>query len=88
MLEQHSQLLRALEARVQQYRDFVSFCTTALNDIQADVQRAQTTLKQLQNNLLQNRQDLAFTAQLLADEQARVTAVNAKRTQTLQNSCR
>ncbi len=86
VLEQHSQLLRALEGRVQQYRDFIAFCTTALTNIQADVQRAQTTLKQLQNDLLQDRQDLAFTAQLLADEQARVASVNTRRTQTLQNS--
>ncbi len=86
VLEQHSQLLRALEARVQQYRDFVSFCSTALTNIQSDLQHAQSALTQLQNNLLQERQDLAFTGQLLADEQLRVASVNAKRTQTLQNS--
>ena len=86
VLEQHSQLLRALEGRVQQYRDFVSFCTAALSNVQTDLQRAQTSLQQLGNGLLQDRQNVAFTTQLLAEETARVSAVNAKRIQTLQNS--
>ncbi len=86
VLEQHSQLLRALEGRVQQYRDFVSSCTTALNNVQANLLRAQTALKQLQNDLLQDRQDVAFTTQLLAEETLRVQAVNDRRTSILQNS--
>ena len=86
VLEQHSQLLRALEGRVQEYRDFVSFCSAALSSVQADLQRAQTCLRQLGNNLLQDRQDVSFTTQLLAEETLRVNAVNDKRIQTLQNS--
>ena len=86
VLEQHSQLLRALEGRVQQYRDFVSFCTAALSNVQADLQRAQTSLQQLGNALLQDRQNVAFTTQLLAEETTRVSTINAKRIQTLQNS--
>ena len=86
VLEQHSQLLRALEGRVQEYRDFVSFCSTALSSVQSDLQRVQTALKQLDNNLQQDRQNVAFTSQLLAEETLRVQTVNQKRLQTLQNS--
>ncbi len=60
VVEQQSMLLRALEARVQQYVDFVSLCTTALNNIQSDIQRAQVYITQLQNNLHQDRQNVAF----------------------------
>ena len=67
VVEQHSMLLRALEARVQQYVDFVNLCTTALNNIQSDIQRGQTYLSQLQNDLHQDRQNFAFTTALLSD---------------------
>ena len=86
VLEQHTQLLRAIEGRIQQYRDLVSFCSTALSNIQNNLQRAQTSLNQLDNNLLQDRQNLSFTSQLLAEEIQRVQTVNNKRLQTLQNS--
>lgn len=84
--EQHVMLLRALEARVQQYVDFVGLCTTALNNIQNDAQQATVYLTQLRNNLLQDRQNVAFTTSLLADETQRVAGVNAQRLQILQSS--
>jgi hypothetical protein len=81
--EQHTMLLRALEARVQQYSDFVTLCTTALSNIQSDIQQAQTYVNQLRNNLFQDRQNVAFTTALLADETQRVADVNAQRQQVL-----
>ena len=86
VLEQHSQLLRDLEGRVQHYRDFVTFCTTALSNIQKNLQLAYSSLKKLDNKLLQERQDVTFTSQLLAEEILRVNAINDKRLQILQNS--
>jgi len=84
--EQHTVLLRALEARVQNYVDFVALCSTALANIQNDVQQAAAYLTQLQNNLHQDRQNVAFTTALLGDETQRVLGVNAQRLQILQNS--
>lgn len=81
--EQHTMLLRALEARVQQYSDFVTLCNTALSNIRSDVQQAQTYVNQLRNNLFQDRQNVAFTTALLADETQRVANVNAQRQQVL-----
>ena len=86
ILEQHAMLLRALEARVQQYVDFVGLCTTTLNNIQNDIQQAQILIAQLQNNLLQDRQNVAFTTALLNDEISRVNSVNAQRLQVLRDS--
>jgi hypothetical protein len=86
VLEQHTMMLRALEARVQQYSDFVTVCTSALTNMQTDIQQAQVYVRRLQNNLLQDRQDVAFTSSLLADETNRVNGVNAQRQQVLQTS--
>jgi len=84
--EQHTALLRALEARVQQYVDFVALCTSALNNIQNNIQQAQTYVTQLQNALVQDRQNVAFTTALLNDETQRVNNVNVQRLEILQSS--
>ena len=86
VLEQHTMFLRALEARVQQYADFVTLCTNALNNIQSNIQQAQVYTTQLNNNLLQDRQNVAFTSALLADEIQQVQSVNAQRQQVLATS--
>ncbi len=83
VVEQHTMLLRALEARVQQYSDFVTLCTNALQSIQSNIQNAQAYVTQFNNNLLQDRQNVAFTTALLGDEIQQVTAVNAQRQQVL-----
>jgi len=83
VLEQHTQLLRAVEGRIQQYEDFLGLCGAALANVQSDAQAAQTLLTQLQNDLTQARQNLAFVATLLADETARLASVKAMRTNVL-----
>jgi hypothetical protein len=82
-LEQHSQLLRAVEGRIQQYRDFLTLCTTALTNVQNDLQGAQSLLTQLNNDLTSSRQNLAYVLMLLADEQTRVASVNITRLNVL-----
>jgi hypothetical protein len=85
VIEQHTSLLRAIEARIAQYSDFVTQCSAALNNIQGDLPQAQSLLTQLGNDLAQARQNLAFTTALLNDEKQRVDNVNAQRSQTLAN---
>lgn len=82
-LEQHSQLLRALEGRVQLYRDFAALCTTALANVQSNLQSANSLVAQLNNDLTLSRQNLAYTQTLLADETARVNSVNQTRIDVL-----
>jgi hypothetical protein len=84
--EQHVMLLRALEARVQQYAEFVGLCNTALGNIQSDAQQGRTYLTQQANNLMQQRQNVAFTTALLSDEQNRVASLAAQRQQVLASS--
>ncbi|HTT65128.1 MAG TPA: hypothetical protein VMG35_24925 [Bryobacteraceae bacterium] len=85
VVDQHTTLLRAVEARIAQYNDFVTQCGTALANIQSYLPQAQKLLTQLDNDLAQARQDLAFTTALLNDETQRVDGVNAQRAQTLAN---
>jgi hypothetical protein len=79
-------LLRALEARVKQYADFIGLCSATLNSIQTDIQQATTLIQHLTNDLSHERQNVAFTTALLSDETQRVAGVNAQRLQILQTS--
>jgi hypothetical protein len=84
LLDQHTQLLRAVEARIQQYRDFINqVATPALTSAQRFLAQAQSAYTGLQNDLNQERQNLAFTNALLLDEEARIASVNAQRMATL-----
>ncbi len=47
VLEQNTQLLRAIEARIQQYQDFLSLAAAAVARIQANMSAAQSLLTQL-----------------------------------------
>jgi hypothetical protein len=84
VLEQHTMMLRSLEARVQQYVDFVALCNAALTNIQNNLQHANTLLGQINNDLSHARQSVTFTTSLLNDETNRVNGVNLQRAQTLQ----
>jgi len=84
VLEQHTQMLRAVEERIQLYNDFLALCTKSLGNVQTNLQSARTLLTQLGNDLTQARQNLAFVTTLLADETARVASVNQTRANTLQ----
>jgi hypothetical protein len=83
VLEQHSQILRAVEGRIQQYADFVAECQTAFTNIETFLGQSQTLLTQLDGDLAQARQDVAFTTALQKDEDQRVVNVNNQRTTTL-----
>jgi len=87
VLDQHTQLLRAIEGRIQLYRDFLtSVAQPALTSLQASVGQVQAAMTSLANDLHAERQNLAFTLALLSDEQKRVSDLNLKRTTTLSTS--
>jgi hypothetical protein len=79
VLEQHSALLRAIEARIAQYNDFLAECRNKQSTIQTLLSQAEALVTRLENDLAQARQDLAFTTALLKDEQTRVKQVNDRR---------
>ena len=84
VLEQHTALMRAIEARIQSYQDFLTQCATVLRNIQTSLGGAQALVTQLNGDLTQARQNLAFVSALLADETARVASVTATRINVLQ----
>ena len=87
VLEQHTQLLRAIEGRIQLYRDFLAdIAASALTSLEASAAQVRAEMTSLDNDLHAERQNLAFTLALLSDEQKRVAAVNLKRTATLADS--
>ncbi len=83
-LEQHSLMLRALEARVAEYRNFVMFCGNMLLSIQTSAGDITNRLTQLDNDLSEQRQNLGFVSALMADEVVRVNGVNQTRSSILQ----
>ena len=83
VLEQNTQLLRAIEARIQQYQDFLTLAAAALSRVQSNMSSAQSLLTQLRNDLTQSRQDMTYVQALFADEQTRVANVIAQRASVL-----
>jgi hypothetical protein len=84
VLEQHTALLRALEARIQLYHNFIQYARSVLKIIQDELTALDSHLKQLEDDLSSARHDLAFATALLAEETQRVEGVNAKRAEVIQ----
>lgn len=83
VMEQHTALLRVVEARIQLYQNFISFAKCILQNIQATITSLDNTLKQVEDQLTQARHDLAFTQALLVEETDRVNKLNARRAQII-----
>jgi hypothetical protein len=83
VMEQHTALLRAVEARIQLYQNFISYARCTLQNIQTTLTHLDNLLKQVEDQLTQARHDLAFTQALLNEETARVQKLNIQRAQTI-----
>ena len=83
VLEQHTALLRAIEGRIQQYRDFIALAQSKLTNINTTLTLLDSRLKQVEDSLTQSRHDLAFATALLEDEKIRVKGVNDGRAKAI-----
>lgn len=83
VLEQHTALLRALEARIQLYHNFILIARDILKNIQDTLTALDARLKQVEDDLDSARHDLAFATALLAEETQRVASINEERAQVL-----
>lgn len=83
VLEQHTALLRAIEGRIQQYRDFIALAQSKLTNINTTLTLLDSRLKQVEDSLTQSRNDLAFATALLEDEKIRVKNVNDGRAKAI-----
>jgi hypothetical protein len=82
-LENSIATLRLVEGRIQAYRTAAAMANAALVELQRQFSLANTRLAAIGEELAEARSDVAVARALLAEEQARVDGVNARRTQVL-----
>jgi hypothetical protein len=76
-------LMRQVEGRVRQYRDAIVACQRALATLEADFGAARAAETAWSERLAEARHDVAVTRALIAEEQARLDAINARRAAVL-----
>jgi hypothetical protein len=76
-------ILRVIEGRVQAYKRALEMCRTTLAELQGLANQARQRLGVIEDNLAEARHDVAVARALLAEEVARIEAINSRRTQVL-----
>lgn len=76
-------ILRQLEGRLTIYRDALTRCERALDDLQTNIDAVSQRLQQVEDTLAEARHDVGVARALMAEEQARIAAVNARRRKVL-----
>ena len=76
-------ILRALEGRLTVYRDVLERCDSALAQLQADIATNSGRLIRAQDTLAEARHDVSVARALIAEEEARITAINQRRARVL-----
>lgn len=76
--------LRAVEARVKKYRELIARCREVLQAVEAHQQQLAGRLHVVDGELSEARHDVAVAGALLAEEIARVAAVNRRRLEVLE----
>lgn len=81
-------LLRQVEGRVARYRAVIALCERALGVLRADLSAVGLRERMWSDVLAEARHDVSVTRALIAEEQARIDAVNARRAQILEKEVR
>ncbi len=81
-------LMRQVEGRVRLYRDAIAACEQALGRVRTDLLGAQARERQIGEQLAEARHDVAVTRALIAEEEARISAINSRRAAVLANEVR
>lgn len=76
-------ILRVAEGRIQAYRTALDRCRRALSDLEALRARVDARLGVIGGELSETRHDVAVSRALLADETARIAAINERRQRIL-----
>ena len=76
-------MLRLIEGRVYAYRQAVARCRTAVTDLQSGLAKIDGRLKVIGDELAEARHDVSVALALKAEEQARISALNARRDKVL-----
>ena len=81
-------LVRQVEGRVKLYRNAITICQRVRDALAGDIAGAQASLAAWDDRLAEARQDVAVTRALIAEENDRLAAINARRTAVLQQDVR
>lgn len=81
-------LLRQVEGRVKRYREAIAACEEARGSLQADLSRLGVRERDWATRLAEARHDVAVTRALIAEEEARLDAINARRAEILAREVR
>ena len=78
-LDHTTAMLRLVEGRIASYRQALALCRTTLAQLREGLAGADRRLKVIADELAEARHDVAVARALLAEEQARVQAINDRR---------
>lgn len=81
-------ILRQLERRLVIYRDALGHCETTLEELLENVSGNAQSLRSIRNDLAEARHDVAVARALMAEEQARLDAINTRRARVLEEEVR
>jgi hypothetical protein len=81
-------LFRQLEGRIKAYRDIIDLCQQARQDLLADLSALLKREHGMADAVAEARHDVAVTRALIAEEQARIEAINLRRQAVLAEEVR
>jgi len=88
LLEHTISFLRAVEGRIQAYKQIIELCRATLNATQALRSRVEQRLAEFEHALAEDRHDLLVTEALLDEETDRVKKINERRDQVVRDHVR
>jgi hypothetical protein len=72
-------ILRLIEGRVKSYKTFITACEELLGKLRKSLDQVNARLQAIGNELAEARHDVSVARALMAEEQARLDALNARR---------
>jgi hypothetical protein len=78
-LEHALEAMRVVDQKLDEYRNAIKTCQTALNDLMRNSKQWQDALSQIKDKLAELRHDALVTRSLFEEEKARIAAINARR---------
>jgi hypothetical protein len=88
LLEDTITVLRAVEARIQEYEKVITLCQSILGQTRELLSACENRLSALEHDLAEARHDITVARALLVDEQNRVLEINERRDRVIREQVR
>jgi hypothetical protein len=88
LLEHTISFLRAVEARIQDFKEIIETCRTALSETSTFLSQAEKRLSELEHDLAEARHDITVAGALLVDEENRINEINQRRDRVIREQVR